>query len=399
MSPQQKPKTPKLLFASALVLGSLAFNSLNAFAATPIDDMLEKTPIADRNFATCIASAYLQETGESLFDALEDFTLESYATELAKIATLNCENKNISDVTGLEMLTGLKDLRLTSNSIEEIDVSALTDLETLYITYNPIEYIDLMFNTNLKTFFSNQTTPNNIQNSAWVLTPAQPTRNNDKVIMDFSIVKFLYSDSTHYCSPIDTEKFSFDAATGIVTVLDEDAISSSPINLSCSNGTFIALYHLFRDYMYNYYFDGKLDYDKSGHEYALMGDTFLADDFAKDIEGYELESYDFWDDEVSVGTERLSGLLPRKYYHNADEFTFGPYTRYAGIILYYKSEAEPEKEETPEVKTPNTGFFTNEDGGVNVTNLLLVLAGLSVAVFLGIGTYSRIKKHAKVSRF
>ena len=404
MSPHIKKIKPFLGIAlvSALALGAL---STNTFAATPITHLMDNTSIDDEAFATCVYNAYHDATGQ-YFHELDEFDNNfDYAPELAKITQLSCENQNITSVNGLELLIGLTDLRLTSNSIEEIDVSALTELETLIISYNPIEYIDLRNNTKLETFFSNKTVPTNIADSAWVLTPAQPTRRGDDIIIDFSTVKFLHAESQYdseFCTPVDTENFSIDRSTGIVTVLNEDAISSSPIELSCSNGTFVALYHLFRDFLINYYIDGTLDYDRSGHAYALMGDEFLAEDYIEEIDGYELSSKAFWNDEVSIDTTRFAGLEPRQYHFNDETFTFGAFTRYAGINLYYKSVEDKKSDEESADDTPaapNTGFFTKEDGGVNVANIAITLAGISILTFIALGLRSRLSARSRVKKF
>ena len=54
---------------------------------------------------------------------------------------------------------------------------------------------------------------------------------------------------------------------------------------------------------------------------------------------------------------------------------------------------------TESAKTPNTGFFTNEDGSANVSNILLSLAGISVSAFVLLYLGNRFVKKSKAKRF
>ena len=54
---------------------------------------------------------------------------------------------------------------------------------------------------------------------------------------------------------------------------------------------------------------------------------------------------------------------------------------------------------TPAPKTPNTGFFTNEDGSLNVSNTLLSLAGVSILAFTVLYLRNRISRRKEARRF
>lgn len=54
-----------------------------------------------------------------------------------ELTELNCENKNITDISGIEMLTSLENLRLSGNLITDISpIANLTSLDFFYMTGN-----------------------------------------------------------------------------------------------------------------------------------------------------------------------------------------------------------------------------------------------------------------------
>ena len=65
------------------------------------------------------------------------------------------------------------------------------------------------------------------------------------------------------------------------------------------------------------------------------------------------------------------------------------------LVMYNYVEVSDDED----VKVPDTGFFTNEDGELDVVNTLLVLAGLSIAGALGIYSYRRVSGYVKARRF
>lgn len=81
---------------------------------------------------------------ENLMDVIKE-TLKTdivYSTDLKKITWLKANNKNISNLTGLEQLTELKHLDLGDNKIEDITIlGSLTKLEYLNLENNQIEDI------------------------------------------------------------------------------------------------------------------------------------------------------------------------------------------------------------------------------------------------------------------
>lgn len=58
----------------------------------------------------------------------------------------------IVDMDGLQFFTALKTLKITSNSVERMDLTALTELETVEMNNNSVTALDLSQNTKLIRF-------------------------------------------------------------------------------------------------------------------------------------------------------------------------------------------------------------------------------------------------------
>ena len=82
---------------------------------------------------------------EGLADALRDaLELEASdgipSTQLAELTTLDATDRQISDLTGLELATALTELDLRDNAISDVTpLAGLVKLETLWLTGNPIQ--------------------------------------------------------------------------------------------------------------------------------------------------------------------------------------------------------------------------------------------------------------------
>ena len=69
---------------------------------------------------------------------------------ISNIEELNISNADISDLTGLESFTSLKDLNVSSNMLSSLDVSSNLNLERLSLNHNEqITALDVTQNTNL----------------------------------------------------------------------------------------------------------------------------------------------------------------------------------------------------------------------------------------------------------
>ena len=84
--------------------------------------------------------------------ALETYMLANYdddydgvisIAEADNVTTVNCANKGISDLTGLESCTNLVYLNCSNNNLQVVDCHTLTKLESLSCYGNPVEVLDL----------------------------------------------------------------------------------------------------------------------------------------------------------------------------------------------------------------------------------------------------------------
>ena len=93
----------------------------------------------DVNFHACVASAAGQSSSDNLT-----------SEQLQGITELNCENKGIKDVAGLEKLTKLVKLNLDNNDIKTINLESNTLLDNIQISFNLLDELNLSKNTVLK---------------------------------------------------------------------------------------------------------------------------------------------------------------------------------------------------------------------------------------------------------
>lgn len=103
-----------------------------------VDAQTIKSYFKDENFWKCLRSNYNVEdnTDENDFD-------------LSIIVNLNCFDREISDASGIEKLSSLKNLYLQRNNLTTIDLSKNTLLKILDLSDNTFETIDLSKNTEL----------------------------------------------------------------------------------------------------------------------------------------------------------------------------------------------------------------------------------------------------------
>lgn len=71
-------------------------------------------------------------------------------TDVATIENINVNDKNISDLTGIEAFKSLKVLRANNNQIAALEISENLNLEEIYIANNQISTIDVSKNVKLK---------------------------------------------------------------------------------------------------------------------------------------------------------------------------------------------------------------------------------------------------------
>ncbi|HET8810758.1 MAG TPA: T9SS type A sorting domain-containing protein [Flavobacteriaceae bacterium] len=102
----------------------------------------------------------------SLFDSNVDGEIQS--TEVGGFSgTLYLNNKNISDLTGIEYLKDLTELYCSDNNLTSLDLSQNTELEFLWAPNNQLTSLNVSKNMKLKTLIvnNNQLTSLNIDNN------------------------------------------------------------------------------------------------------------------------------------------------------------------------------------------------------------------------------------------
>ena len=149
-------KTKKIALSVAAV-SAVALPSVVAATTTLIsanDSFAAGVPSGfnDQNFYNCVLAEFQSE--------YPDETVASSGltdSQLAKIKTLDCnganaqDNQKITDLTGLQKMYELYDLKLHSNKISAINVASNTDLVRIDVSDNQLSSIDVRNNTNLKT--------------------------------------------------------------------------------------------------------------------------------------------------------------------------------------------------------------------------------------------------------
>jgi Leucine-rich repeat (LRR) protein len=118
-----------------------------------------KTYVPDDNF-----EAYLEANGMGDGIMLNDSVLTG---NINTVTTLNVDNQNISDLTGIEDFTALTDLRCEGNLLTNIDVSGAINLTTLYCSNNYITSLNVSGAINLSVlgFYGNQLTSLDVSNN------------------------------------------------------------------------------------------------------------------------------------------------------------------------------------------------------------------------------------------
>lgn len=121
------------------VYGSYAYD-LTTFT----EPFITKT-FPDANLRKCVLEAY----NDQFKSAKKDLS----TSELAKITRLFCNYTELekfpTNITGIEKLTGLTSLKLTSDKVTSIDLKKNTKLTDLYIYNQDLKTIDLKKNTKL----------------------------------------------------------------------------------------------------------------------------------------------------------------------------------------------------------------------------------------------------------
>lgn len=111
--------------------------------------------------------------------ALETYMLANYdddydgvisIAEADNVTTVNCANKGIIDLTGLESCTNLVYLNCSGNNIKVVDCHTLVNLESLSCYGNPVEVLDLSNCAKLQSLFMQNVSTNAVSGTSVSVT-------------------------------------------------------------------------------------------------------------------------------------------------------------------------------------------------------------------------------------
>lgn len=136
---------------------------INAFVASKTyKEGVVNPAFDDENFYKCVVEVYNDENGTS-----HPYTYNLNDDELMSITYLDCSEKKISSVKGLEKMQSLKYLYIYDNQLTSLDVSKNTALISLDLRYNQLTSLDVSKNTLLSHLYvyENQLTELDVSNN------------------------------------------------------------------------------------------------------------------------------------------------------------------------------------------------------------------------------------------
>ena len=141
--------------------------------------------------------------------ALETYMLANYdddydgvisIAEADNVTTVNCANKGISDLTGLESCTNLVYLNCSNNNIKVVDCHTLAKLESLSCYGNPVEILDLTNCALLQSLFLQ-----NVSTNAVSGTTISVNGYNQAASLKFSVANTSFKTMTVVNSSVLTD--------------------------------------------------------------------------------------------------------------------------------------------------------------------------------------------------
>lgn len=123
---------------------------INRLIATKIYKTPANSSFVDKEFYSCVINGYNSLEGVSVVDFSHNLTDE----QLAMITDLTCSSGTITNITGINTLTGLNKLTLNS-TLESIDLSSVVNLKELRLSDTLLTNVDLSKNTNLEYLYLN----------------------------------------------------------------------------------------------------------------------------------------------------------------------------------------------------------------------------------------------------
>jgi len=128
----------------------------------------DATVIAYNDGGINIPDAALKSYLLALFDDDEDGEISIVESE--NIENVNCANKGIADLTGLECCVNLKYLNFNGNSVKKVELPNLSKLETIVAYGNPIERLNVNNDTALSKLYLQNVSTNAISGNVLTIS-------------------------------------------------------------------------------------------------------------------------------------------------------------------------------------------------------------------------------------
>ena len=135
---QEKPEGDISEVQSEAVPEQMNGEGENGIAVQNAGIAIDTTNFPDANFCSFVAEEYDTDGDSYLSD-----------TEIAAVKAISCQNKNISDLTGIGYFTALVSLSCYENKLTTLDVSSNTALGFLDCTENQLTMLDVSKNRSL----------------------------------------------------------------------------------------------------------------------------------------------------------------------------------------------------------------------------------------------------------
>ena len=134
---QEKQDSDMPKIQSEAALAQLSGEGENGIAVQSAGVTIDNTNFPDANFRTVVKK----------FDTNQDGSLSD--TEIAAVKKINCSNKGITNLKGIEYFASLNILWCTDNQLTALDVSENTALTKLNCCFNKLTSLDVSKNTAL----------------------------------------------------------------------------------------------------------------------------------------------------------------------------------------------------------------------------------------------------------
>ena len=139
--PQEKQDSDMPDTQSEAALAQMSGEGENGIAVQSAGVAIDNTNFPDANFRTVVEN----------FDTNKDSSLSD--TEIAAVEAIDCYDKGISNLKGIEYFTALRSLSCGRNQLTALDVSKNTALTYLHCSYNQLTSLDVSKNTALTKLY------------------------------------------------------------------------------------------------------------------------------------------------------------------------------------------------------------------------------------------------------